>query len=51
MDAHKPDDRLTRLVTLGILILLGLGLWQIYGVWAVDGAVDGALDGVLAHDR
>lgn len=36
MEAHKPDDRLSRLATLGILILLGLGLWQSYGAWALD---------------
>lgn len=36
MDAHKPDNRLTRLITLCILILLGLGLWQTYGAWALD---------------
>ena len=36
MDAHKPDHRLTRLASLGILMLLGVGLWQTYGAWALD---------------
>jgi hypothetical protein len=34
MDA--PDKRLTKLVVLGLVILLAIGVWQGYGAWALD---------------
>ena len=35
MDAQY-SNRLARIVVLGLALLLGIGLWEGYGAWALD---------------
>ncbi len=36
MDARTPHKYLHRLVLLGLLMLLAIGLWQGYGAWLLE---------------